>query len=356
MKLKITTIAGILLISAQLMAQGSSEPYSPGLSRDAVSYWLPRTKLTVTVTATMESFTPGEFSRYAERYLRMTDVKEEAVEHWQITGVTISGTGTPDKSKLYTLVFPEKGNRPVFHLTDNGILATVNMPYESKANATAPAKAGIEAKKSINPQDYMTEEILMAGSTAKMAELTAKEIYNIRESRNSITRGQADYIPSNGESLVYVLDALATQESALLSLFSGTTQTEELTFSFDLDPTESVTKQILFRFSTKRGVLPVDNLAGEPVWIDITDRNMLPKQTAAASASKKKSKTPPMLYYRLPGRADIKVYNNREVLAETELQIAQFGNVEVLSTSIMSKKTDTQIVFDIATGNVESIK
>ena len=38
-------------------------------------------------------------------------------------------------------------------------------------------------KKKINPRDFLTEEILMAGSTAKMAELVAKEIYNIRESK-----------------------------------------------------------------------------------------------------------------------------------------------------------------------------
>lgn len=47
----------------------------------------------------------------------------------------------------------------------------------------------------------MTEEILIAGSTAKMAELVAKEIYNIRESKNSLTRGQADYMPKDGAAL-----------------------------------------------------------------------------------------------------------------------------------------------------------
>ena len=32
----------------------------------------------------------------------------------------------------------------------------------------------------------------MASSTAKMAELVAKEIYNIRESKNALLRGPAD--------------------------------------------------------------------------------------------------------------------------------------------------------------------
>ena len=41
----------------------------------------------------------------------------------------------------------------------------------------------------------------MASSTAKMAELVAKEIYNIRESKNALLRGQADNTPSDGAQL-----------------------------------------------------------------------------------------------------------------------------------------------------------
>lgn len=358
MELKITAFIGSLLISAQLMAQGISEPYQPGITRDAVSYWLPRTRLTVTVSARKDSFVPGEFSRYAERYLRMSDVKDKASEEWHITGVTISGTGIPDKEQLYTLAFPAKGGRPVFHLTDDGILATVNAPYEPKSDIPAPVQEKDNSAPGVNPLDYMTEEILMAGSTAKMAELTAKEIYSIRESRNSITRGQADFIPTDGESLKFMIESLNTQESALLSMFSGVSKSEEYTFSFDIDPDDAVSRQVLFRFSVRLGVLPADNLAGEPVWIDITDKAMLKKKAdVQASDSKKKDKTAnSLLYYRIPGRADIKVYNNRQILAQQDMQIAQLGNVEVIATSIMGKKADTQIVFDTSTGNVTSIR
>lgn len=359
MELKITALIGTVLISGQLMAQGLSEPYQPGIARDAVSYWLPRTQLTVTVNARKESFVPGEFSRYAERYLRMDDVKDKATETWQITGVTISSTGTPDKEQLYTLAFPAKGGRPVFHLTDDGILATVNAPYEPESDVPAPVQEKDNPAPGVNPLDYMTEEILMAGSTAKMAELTAKEIYSIRESRNSITRGQADFIPTDGESLKFMIESLNTQESALLSMFSGISKTEEYTFSFDIDPDEAISRQILFRFSVKLGVLPADNLAGEPVWIDITDKAMLKKKAdvQASDSKKKKDKTAnSLLYYRIPGRADVKVYNNRQILAQQDMQIAQLGNVEVIATSIMGKKADTQIVFDTSTGNVTSIR
>ena len=194
-----------------------------------------------------------------------------------------------------------------------------------------------------------------------MAELTAKEIYNIRESRNNITRGQADFVPTDGESLKFMLESLTAQETALLTLFNGTNETEEVTFTINVTPDEALSKQVLFRFSSKLGVLPIDNLAGEPVWIDITDRNMSgsytldPDQQKKLQAAKSK-KEGTFLYYRLPGRAVLRVYNNRTTFLDQEIQVAQFGNVEVISSSIMGKMADTKITFDTTTGAVLTIE
>ena len=95
-----------------VLAQGTSAPYQPGITQDAVSYWLPKTQLTVQVKVQKQTSKPGEFSRYAERYLRLNDVRDKAEEVWTITDVTISAAGIPDKDKLYTLAFPAKGRRP----------------------------------------------------------------------------------------------------------------------------------------------------------------------------------------------------------------------------------------------------
>lgn len=352
--IKSTLLMGLALGFMPIAAQGTSAPYSPGITQDAVSYWLPKTRLTVTVTTRKSTFIPGEFSRYAERYLRMNNVKDKAEEIWEITSVEITPSGIPDKEKLYTLTFPAKGKRPSFELTDQGILAAVNTQAQKEDAPIAAKPATTQpAVKKINPQDYMTEEILMAGSSAKMAELVAKEIYNIRESRNAITRGQADFVPTDGESLKFMLESLTAQENALLTLFNGTEETEHITFTVNVTPDSPVAKQILLRFSSKLGILPVDNLAGEPVWIDITDRQM----TAGYGEDTKKQPSKPnaFLYYRIPGRASVRIYNNRLTLFEDEIQIAQFGKVEVVSTTIMGKNADTKITFDTTTGNIKGI-
>ena len=353
---KSAIIMGLTIGFLPVAAQGISAPYTPGITQDAVSYWLPKTKLTITVTTRKSTFKPGEFSRYAERYLRLNNVRNKAEEVWEILSVDISASGIPDNDMLYTLSFPTKGNRPYIELTDQGIISAVNVRTQEEditgSGTHTPAQA---TPKRVNPQDYLTEEILMAGSSAKMAELVAKEIYSIRESRNSITRGQADFIPTDGESLKFMLESLNEQEAALTTMFSGTSEIQEQTFTIDVIPDAPVTKQLLFRFSTKLGVLPVDNLAGEPVWIDITDRKIMDNYASSAGSAKKTKSNAQFLFYRIPGRATIKVYNNRISYLEHDVQVAQFGTVEVISTTVMGRNADTKITFDTTTGAVLKI-
>ena len=60
----------------------------------------------------------------------------------------------------------------------------------------------------------MSEELLMAGSTAKQAEVAAKQIYRIRESRMNILTGDADNLPPDGEAMKLVIQQLEEQEKS----------------------------------------------------------------------------------------------------------------------------------------------
>ena len=61
----------------------------------------------------------------------------------------------------------------------------------------------------------------MAGSTARQAEVAAKQIYRIRESRLNILTGDADNLPPDGEAMKLVIQQLEEQEKALTNLFTG---------------------------------------------------------------------------------------------------------------------------------------
>ena len=159
-------------------------------------------------------------------------------------------------------------------MTPEGIIKAINTtsPIE-KAPVT---KVADTVKKRIDPRSFMTEEILIAGSTAKMAELVAKEIYNIRESKNSLTRGQADYMPKDGAALKLMLDNLDEQEQAMMQMFAGTTDRIEKSFTIRIKPEADMKEKVAFRFSKKLGMLDADNLSGEPYYICIIIHETLP--------------------------------------------------------------------------------
>ena len=196
----------------------------------------------------------------------------------------------------------------------------------------------------------MTEEILMAGSTAKMAELTAKEIYNIRESKNLITRGQADNMPKDGAAMKLMMSNLDKQEKALMEMFTGTSDREDKVFSFLVTPEENLRDQIAARFSRQLGVLSTDNLAGEPVYVSVSNSAPLPVPTE--EGKKKKGNG---ILYNIPGKGNVTVsYNGKEVF-KGELPVAQFGYTETLVDGLFDKKINTRVIFNPNTGGVVKI-
>lgn len=205
----------------------------------------------------------------------------------------------------------------------------------------------------------MTEEMLMTGSKAKLAELVAKEIYNIRESKNLIIRGQNEYMPKDAESLQIILAGLQEQEEALTQLFTGSTTIETSTQTYQVIPSESVERIILGRFSRKLGLLHGDDLAGAPIYIGIKSRQAIPApvaepmEAAQPKTLKKKKKDENKqdgLVYNIPGKADVRVYTNTQTLAEGLLTLGQFGNTETLSSTLLTKKKDIKITLDPVTG------
>ena len=114
----------------------------------------------------------------------------------------------------------------------------LSMQKLKESDPTLPTTKVIKSdKKTLNGADFKTEEILSAGSTPKMAELTANEIYDIRENRALLTKGQADFMPKDGEQLRLMLANLDQQEEGLLQLFRGTDVKETHILAFDITPT-----------------------------------------------------------------------------------------------------------------------
>lgn len=344
---KLIIWVGLAVTSASVYAQTE---VTAGITRGkdyGVIYMLPKTEIDIVVKANKVTYTPGEFSKYADRYLRLPNVSADPKEYWELVSVKAVSTGVPDSERTYFVKMKDKTVAPLMELTEDGIVKSINMPLTTrKAPATSPTAT---AQKAVNPRDFLTEEILMANSTAKMAELVAKEIYYIRESKNALVRGQADNMPKDGEQLKIMLHNLDEQENAMTQMFSGTLNKEEKTFTIRITPDKEINKEVAFRFSKKLGVVANDDLAGEPVYISIKDLN-----TPNVPQEEGKKKVDGVAY-NVPGKAQVTLTQGKTTLFNDELPVTQFGTTEYLAPALFNKKSTIKIQFNPNTGGLVKV-
>ena len=318
-----------------------------------VVYTLPKTEIEIEVTANKVKYTPGEFSKYAERFLRVSGVSTEPNEYWRLVDVKVKTLGIPNAESTYFVKMKDKTVAPLIELTEDGIVKSINVPYTQSTSAkieTKQSKTG--EKKKNDAHDFLTEEILIANSTAKMAELVAKEIYNIRESKNMLLRGQADNMPSDGAQLKIMIDNLNTQEEAMTAMFIGTQQEEEKSFTFRIIPDKEFSNEIAFRFSKKLGVVGKDNLAGEPFYISLKNLHTVPAQSDKEEGKKKKDKKLEGVAYNTPGKALFTLTDGRKKMYEKEIAVTQFGVTEYLAPVLFNKNSTFKVYFDPITGGL----
>ena len=341
------------LAAINMSAQTEVEPFVPGSTLEGVAYYLPRTAFRVTVIAEKTTTRPGDFYKYADRYLRLQDVPTETSVEWSLKSITFEPFGKPDKNKTYSIKLKSKTVAPLVGLSRDGLLLSINCDADEKFLPDLPKPEKGPAPE--NPRSYMTQEIIAAGSTAKMAELCAQEIYDIRDSKNALIRGEADNTPKDGAQLKLMLDQLDKQASVLESLFSGTSQTDTEVFSFFYDPQQETSRDVLFRFSKKLGVLDNENLAGEPVLVSLKVMETIPTPATSEEVLKKRAKMEHGVYYNIPARTKIKVTYDGQEFVNMETPMAQFGVVEMLSNTLFDKKTNTQVTFFQTTGGTKDV-
>lgn len=340
----------LIMIAVCGSAQVEVTPFSTGVA-EGVTYFLPDTKIEVTVGVKCVTRKPGEFARYADRFLRITDAVAEESKEWLLDCINVNTVGVPNSSKAFTVQLGSSVASNMV-LTGDGIIQAVNRSVEE----TPDVQVQVGTVQAVDPRRYFTEEILQATSTAKMAELVSREIYAIRESKLAITRGTADNMPKDGLSMQLILDELNTQERVLTELFTGRIDTTVCEYKISFTPGEKsdTTRALLFRFSRKMGVVDADNLAGSPVYYDFTSHKV--EIPATDPKKKKKEVKKEGICYILPGRADFRIYVPIKEYYNNTLPIAQYGTVEVLSKELFTKKANTRVLFDTSTGNIISIE
>lgn len=340
---KIATMLTLATLSLQAMAQQPLE---------GTTYYLPKTVMRFTFLIEKTTYEPGQLAPYARRYFKKDNIQQNANTTYRIADTRMDITSEPDTSKCFQLLLDKRYTVSEVCRSDNGLLLAINAQRTWRQDFTSFRPAPKPAM--LNPKDFMNEDILTAGSTAKMAELVAQEIYEIRESRSMLQRGQAEFMPKDGEQLRIMMEGLQTQEAALRQLFEGVTLRDTTEITLTYVPMPESEKQILFRFSKHFGMVDADDLSGTPYYIEVTAGNNKPEQLPATS--EKRAKDDINLYVNIPQKITVTLFNGINVMDSYELFAGQFGRIENLSGELFGKKQTTKLTLNPLTGGIEHME
>lgn len=317
-----------------------------------ITYSLPKTSLIVEAEVTKVTCKAGPYYQYAEKYLAVQDAIAEDAVYYELGKVRLINRGVPDPDNTYIVEFKPGTVAPYAYLTEEGLLCSINteyVPAEEKAE-----KKAVAAKQGAAQNSVLSEELLMAGSTARQAEVAAKQIYRIRESRMDILTGEADNLPPDGEAMKLVIQQLEAQEQTLSHLFTGTTEKTTDLYEVNIIPSDELDKEVIFRFSKQLGIVDADDLGGAPVYMNLIATERAPQLDP--KEAEKKEKSLKGIIYNVPGKAKVEITMGKRTLYKGEAQITQFGTQEGLAPVMFEdKKAPVKISFYPETGAIKQI-
>ncbi|MCD8395397.1 MAG: DUF4831 family protein [Bacteroidales bacterium] len=317
-----------------------------------LAYTLPNTVLDLVIETELTERAPGEFYKYAKKYLKANDPIAAPSRSITVKSVTIVPRGVANPEERYGVKF-SAGNPPFMILNDQGLPLAINTEtvYEGPvvtlpvAQAAAPTPLETDAARQAQSQD-----MLNATSTAKRAELAAEQIFALRESRNEIISGQSEKAFPDGKSLQLALDNLNAQEAALTAMFMGTEKVSTQVSTITYEPFDDVDDQVVARVSANAGsAVDPDDLTGDPVYLSlqIIEEGRMPVDDKGNTVAFPKNG----FAYTIPGKAIVTISYDGRQMARQQVELAQAGVTYGLAPNLFTdKKAPMYLIMDPTTG------
>ncbi len=353
----IKALAALALLSPVFADAQTTQKLSATKANEyGIVYTLPKTVFDITIETETTVKKPGEYYKYAKKYLNIDNpIADQSVET-VVKSVTVVPRGVSDPDRRYMVQF-KPGTSPYMIIGDNNLPLAVNtdkvLEIESDPLPT-PRKAEPTPLETEAARQVVSEEMLQSQSTAKRAELAAAQIYALRQSRTDLITGQADAMPPDGKAMQIVMDNIAAQEAALVAMFAGTTQVYTDVKTIEYDPVGDVKDQIIARVSATDGVVDADDYSGAPVTLSlkITERGEMPVNEKGVEIPFPKNG----FAYCIPGKAQVKIEYEGEKMFDKTFDMGQFGIVYGLNpNSFTDKKAPVYLIFDPTTGAAAEI-
>ena len=312
--------------------------------KDAASgivYALPKTGLRFAVTAQKVEKKRGEFYLYSERYLGLKDVILEDAEEWEIKNIALESFGSANAEEMFQIITTENSSVPMVHLSEDGVLLSVNASNLLDEDMKVVQKPTMKSNVIIP----YTEEMLLANSSAKMAQEAANYIYRLRESRTALISADLDALPPDGEAYAMSLEEIDNLEAQFISLFKGKEITTCVTEIVEIVPDEIKAKEVLFRFSSFGGVVAVDDLSGSPFFMTMEMDDFKRFDNAPADSAG--------LFYKKPAPVDVTVLDGSTPILNQKVLMGQFGELQSLPLHMLNDEVRIQLY--PATGGLKAI-
>ena len=340
-----------IMLCVLCIGQTSVTPFDA--SKDylnGIVYSLPKTQINITITARCTIEKPGPFYQYAERYLATKDIITINNETWTVENIDIHTSAIPDPNRTFQVAIDTRGIANNISFYHDNIIAGINIESDMPNMSDKSENSSFLIPNSSLNFDYsvLNEDALVATSIPKMAEMIARQIYHIRESRTALLSADLEQLP-DGKALKQMLARLDRDEAELVAFFTGKSHSYTVTKTYTITPDDDLTDYVIARISTIEGLTEAGNVIGEPIYLNIKGTYY-----NAPLADPKQEKTPKGFYYNVPGEAVVSVdydgTNHTEILP-----IAQFGYTTPLSATLTNNK-NTRITFNPELGTILKIE
>ena len=359
MKLRFILLFLLIGFALQTEAQRSDKNTQPVMA-DGVVYSLPRTGVRIYVTASCEKLFAGPYAPYAEAMLGLKNAPVADREKWTMTDVRIETFSEPDPQEI----FKAKGLAgSLVSMTETGVIVGVNSTVETPSgtpvftnfinHADLPEYPFTDL--SLNPffekQDSTKRNVIIAKTLEEKAQEAANTITKLRKRRFKTLSNAYDEQLPDGQAYQVMVGELDQLEKEYVALFVGKIYNTSYTYSFDFVPGDnSVSGEVVFRFSDSKGVLPKTDLSGKPVQVDLKRMDDL---AAAQQSQKSAAGGTSGLFYRVPGKAEFRLMNGLSLMTVARLTVAQFGTVLPVPDELLDGTH--RIQFYPETGAIKSV-
>ena len=356
-------IIGIIIIMPVYGQRKKEEAVSPAFV-EGVVYALPRTGVRVEVKAVKETFQPGPYAAYADQLLGIKNVKTKASVNWVLEDVKFEVFAEPDPEQAYKALGLGAN---LVSLSADGCIAGINVKTTTDKNdEVVTNKVGKKNKFDDNSYfEYFTvAPLYMAGDSTndyrpiklpdeQKISKAAQHVLECRRLQYEIAAGLVDEFHPDGEAYKASLEELKKIEKNYLSLFVGKSTHDKENFSFDYVPKSGGKSEAIFRISEENGIVPATDLSGKPVMIEFEIDKDLSQKYAGMVKSDNPAAGQSGVFYRVPGRATVKLMSDMNVIATARVTIAQFGVVAPLPEELLFG--DYSIEFNTESGAIKNI-